>query len=618
MYIEKVPKKDIEEFIRRGDIYIDYALRNKAKRDSGDNISGVYKQRELPPSIIQRADIVNELLHEVKICDPAIGSGAFPVGLMNEIVRARYALSAYGEANPDRKIYNFKKHCIKESIYGVDIDSNAVEIAKLRLWLSLIVDEDDLDSIEPLPNLDYKIVCGNSLIGVDHEDMFVLNSLNKIEKLKEEYFETTGQKNKKELHTKIDDIIYNVTVVRNCFDFKIHFSEIFHGNSGFDIVIGNPPYGVSIKGNYRREVEFYLGKVPDYEIYYYFIELAQNILKNKGVKTFIIPNTFLFNVFAEKYRKKLLIDWDIQLIIDCTRFKIFEKAVVYNAITVFSKSNSHDYIGYKNTLIGNTFFELSKSVTEFISKKDLNLFAQNWALIFKLPKRISNIILKIKSCNDKLINTFTEISQGLIAYDKYRGQSKDVINKRAFHFKEKVKKDLKPWLYGENVTPYSVKWNGVEFIDYCKGIANPRQPKFFKGKRVLIREITNPKIYAGYTDVEQYHDPSVIVILNNNKDNILLLLAILNSKLATFYHFNSSPKATKGAFPKILVKDIKEFPLPKISQEAQQLFIDLVDIILTKKENGKDTTEEERQIDQMVYKLYDLTPEEIAIVKGSN
>ena len=88
-------------------------------------------------------------------------------------------------------------------------------------------------------------------------------------------------------------------------------------------------------------------------------------------------------------------------------------------------------------------------------------------------------------------------------------------------------------------------------------------PKFFRGKRVLVREITNPKIYAGYTESEQYHDPAIVVVLDNEENEILYLLGILNSKLATFYHFNASPKATKGAFPKILVKDIQDFPLPQ-------------------------------------------------------
>jgi len=100
----------------------------------------------------------------IKVCDPAIGSGAFPVGMMSQIVKVRNVLSVYIK-DSNRTPYKFKRECIEKSLYGVDIDAGAVEIAKLRLWLSLVVDEEDIKQIRPLPNLDYKIVCGNSLLG---------------------------------------------------------------------------------------------------------------------------------------------------------------------------------------------------------------------------------------------------------------------------------------------------------------------------------------------------------------------------------------------------------------------------------------------------------------------
>ena len=155
-----------------------------------------------------------------------------------------------------------------------------------------------------------------------------------------------------------------------------------------------------------------------------------------------------------------------------------------------------------------------------------------------------------------------------------------------------------------------------EWIDYDGEIANPRLPKFFKGERLLIREITNPRIFCGYTLDELYHDPSIIVILTSEKCNIKFLLSILNSRLITFYHFNSSPKASKGAFPKILVEDIKNFPIKQLTPEAQQPFIDLVDKILADKKAGEDTRALEAEIDRLVYGLYDLTEAEIAVIEG--
>ena len=108
-----------------------------------------------------RATKINELLANITILDPAVGSGAFPVGLLIELVKVRKLLSIYTKQN--LSVYELKLHAITNSIYGVDIDAGAIDIARLRLWLSLIVDENDHDKINALPNLDYKIIYGNSL-----------------------------------------------------------------------------------------------------------------------------------------------------------------------------------------------------------------------------------------------------------------------------------------------------------------------------------------------------------------------------------------------------------------------------------------------------------------------
>ncbi|MDP2638423.1 MAG: N-6 DNA methylase, partial [Candidatus Levybacteria bacterium] len=119
---------------------------------------------KLPESVRKNAQLIDDKLKNIRVCDPAIGSGAFPVGMMNEIIRTRNTLTNYLEDKKDRSIYNFKRDAIQNSLYGVDIDPGAVEIAKLRLWLSLVVDEEDIKQIKPLPNLDYKIMQGNSLL----------------------------------------------------------------------------------------------------------------------------------------------------------------------------------------------------------------------------------------------------------------------------------------------------------------------------------------------------------------------------------------------------------------------------------------------------------------------
>jgi len=151
-----IPKEDIEALIRRGESAVEHDI---AKQEG----TKTYKYK-LPESIRAHAQLLDDKLAGIKVCDPAVGSGAFPVGMMHEIVKARTVLATYLPDKTGRDTYTLKRHCIQESLYGVDIDPGAIDIAKLRLWLSLIVDEEDYQTINPLPNLDYKIMQGNSLI----------------------------------------------------------------------------------------------------------------------------------------------------------------------------------------------------------------------------------------------------------------------------------------------------------------------------------------------------------------------------------------------------------------------------------------------------------------------
>ena len=582
-----------------------------------------------------RKEII-QALSTCTILDPACGSGAFPMGILQKMVHILQKL------DPDNKIwkevqlqkaeqesktafeiedkqarqdqlleineafdqsindpdYARKLFLIENCIYGVDIQPIAIQISKLRFFISLVIEQkvnpEKINfGIRPLPNLETKFVAANTLIGIekpkigDQLNMYSTDGLKKLEtelkKVRSKLFSAKSKDTKikyrkrdEELRNQIAEELeksgwkgdtaqklagwdpYNQNASSSFFDPE----WMFDIKEGFDVVIGNPPYGVSIKGNERIEVLKYLNKVPDYEIYYYFMEIANKIISSNGCLCYIIPNTYLFNVYAENYRKELITKWGIKLIIDFTNYSLFDTATVRNSVFVFVKGVESDNIEYLST--ANIDLSLNQFITQEVERLNISLlekFSKNWALAFKLPQNKINTLTSIKKNSKPLNFYFPDLSQGLIAYDKYQGQSQEIINSRAYHFYT-YRDGFKKWMWGEDVRKYSVNWNGKEFINYCSGIANPRQPKYFKGKRMLVREITNPSIFAAITEEELYNDPALLIVLDSNHC-LEAATMILNSCIGTFFHFNSSPKATKGDFPKILVKDLKEFPFPK-------------------------------------------------------
>ena len=305
-------------------------------------------------------------LEEVKICDPAIGSGAFPMGLLNELLHCREVLS--GERYDRAEI---KKSIIQNNIYGVDIEKGAVDIARLRFWLSIVVDE---ETPSPLPNLDYKIMQGNSLIesfmGVDlskltyekeykkdkGEILLFDDEKNRLQKtvshLLSSYYSCSDHGRKVKLQQDISDTInkqleaqaydpvilgklktINLAENKKFFLWHTWFSDVFSRPSkeGFDIVIGNPPYGANIDDLVSLYEELYPNTSHGYkDIYKYFYDFGLSICKNNGVVCYITPNTFLRQPRYGDLRRVLL-EFNILQILDLGE-NIFEDAVVPVAI----------------------------------------------------------------------------------------------------------------------------------------------------------------------------------------------------------------------------------------------------------------------------------------------
>ncbi len=331
-----ISRADIETFIRVGEQISHY-----------ESVETKYSIK-MPKSIEKNARAIDEKLAAITICDPAVGSGAFPVGMMSEIVRARCALTPYFNDIHDRNPYDFKRHAIHNCLYGVDIDAGAIEIAKLRLWLSLVVDEEGVKQIKPLPNLDYKVVAGNSLLGVQ-KTLFNENLFKRLEELKGLYFDETDRVQKHKYKREIDDLIHELTNNKQLFDFEIHFSEVFHNISGFDVVVANPPY-VGEKGNKTVFREIKAGPLrPFYQrkcdLFYFFFHVALNIAKPRGSVAFITTNYYPTATQALNLRLDLKKRGSLLRLINFNEVKIFDSALgQHNMITILRKDQRPDEI----------------------------------------------------------------------------------------------------------------------------------------------------------------------------------------------------------------------------------------------------------------------------------
>ena len=338
--VKLLSRADIEALIREGAQAVHYETARKE--------GTVSVQRHLPKAIEEQARVLDDALKTITVCDPAIGSGAFPVGMMTEIVRARMALTPYlktpsplvGEGwcgGEKRTAYLFKRQAIQNSLYGVDIDKGAVEIAKLRLWLSLVVDEEDVQNIKPLPNLDYKVVAGNSLLGVE-KNLFNDEYFKQLEVLKPDFFDEYDHAKRAQSKEHIDDLIYQLTKSREIFDFEIYFSEVFHAKGGFDIVIGNPPYVrheeiKDLKPQLRLRYECFTGTA---DLFTYFYERGIKLLHNGGQFAFITSNKWYRSGYGEKLRGWLTQQTRIHELIDFGDAPVFE-AIAYPTIVLLQR-----------------------------------------------------------------------------------------------------------------------------------------------------------------------------------------------------------------------------------------------------------------------------------------
>ena len=559
---------------------------------------------------------VDEALKNVKICDPAIGSGAFPMGLLKELFQCRTTLEGIEQS----KAAEIKKHIIQQNIYGVDIEKGAVDIARLRFWLSLIVDE---ETPQALPNLDFKIMQGNSLLeqykGVDLSTMTEKKYDKKeglswfdnmVDVYREElrnmlakYYNCTNHQEKKELRA---SIINNVKKQLTEQSINVDFGDLdLSGNNqfmlwhtwfydvfsqgGFDIVIGNPPY-VSAVNMARTELEkrIYKSVYPQasgaYDLYILF--LLQGIKLSNNTFCWIIPNKLHVADYARQTLEELTNN-GLYSSLDVSIFNVFKEASVYPIIINGSKQNNWRY-----------------------GRFSLDQYAD---LLKNKKVKQQDILI-----NETILSSGIKVCSGATGFEAQKIKE--------FIHDHKVENSI-PFTVSGNIDRYYYDNKNVRYMkDRYSDAYVYLDGSFSKGKVLLW---SNPKIIiAGMTKVVEatYVQSSLAIgvgayaIYDFNGFNPYYILGLLNSKYTSYYLMNKfRDKHLAGGYLAINKSTIEQLPFKIAEDESQTIIINNVNTILKAKSvnPSADTKDLESEIDRLVYQLYDLTEEEIKIVEQS-
>ena len=586
-------------------------------------------------------------LKNVKICDPAIGSGAFPMGLLNELYQCRLALLG------EEKSVNIKKEIIQNNIYGVDIEKGAVDIARLRFWLALVVEE---EIAEPLPNLDYKIMQGNSLLesyqGVDlsnlaktktereksnicvtlFDEQLDVHRFQLSEYIKE-YFNCTNSDIKKELRQKIDENIrqqieeqrisldfsnINLSANSHFFLWHTYFGDVFNrankSDNGFDIVIGNPPYFV-YQTIHSNEIEYlrnekdlaiaFGGKLNAYKLF--LAKALNSIVKKSGVVSYIFQNSFLGDKQAALLRRYIFENNQILAIDsfperDSKKKRVFE-SVKMSVCILFVKNTKSD-----TPFIVNIWEDKhkSKGIKTLFSKKDIETIDKDLMIIPRIEQKNLSIITKIKSNTKKLEIHCFEGELNMTFHKSYftNHNNNPIILKGA---------SIQRYYWTKEVSQGS-----IEYLDKEKYAAENTSEKstHHKIERIALQGMTgaNDKIRIISTIVPKdiFLANSCNYIIPPKDVDIRYLLGIINSKLVNWYFRCFSTNSNVNGY------EVDNLPIPLIAVDSQKQIALLINqIIKSKEENIHNNTDDlEQQIDNLVYQFFRLTKEEIAIIEA--
>lgn len=649
---------------------VDESLVAHLKRTVGEELEPQYRQLmqysddDVELTAEQRKSIMQSL-YNCKILDPACGSGAFPMGILQQMVHILNRIDpnnmqwremmravaidktseAYFTASDDerneiindidrsfdesinRPDYARKLYLIENCIYGVDIQPIAIQISKLRFFISLVVDQNtnadptDNFGIRPLPNLEAKFVAANTLIGLVKKDASLFDSAeikakeNELKIAKHKIFGAKTVRTKRkyknivnDLRQEIADMLYANGAVGNDEARQLASWDMFDQNAsspffdpewmfgvkdGFDIVIGNPPYGAQLS---TKEKKIYRQLYPETQFkidtYSLFVLKAMKLLGCNGIASYILPNTLLDNFYEEEVRRKLLQEFVVVEVNDLND-KVFDGAVVHSMIFSFENRKNADYKIQVNST--EHLYDIPKEipVSYFLHQPQamisIRTFEQQ-ALIDKLNynciplEDVLDIRQAIKTGDDK----------------KYLTHHKEAENYR-------------PILRGKDINRYS-KQNPQIYVNYGKYLACPRCSWIFEQPKILIREAGNT-ITATYDEDNFYIMSSLYnAILRNADFDLKYILALINSKIYQFLMNILTFEKTKGAFTKAKIYHYYKLPVKK--NVNQKEFVNIVNNILLAKQLSpfSDTRLMENKLDLMIYHLYGLTYDEVLII----
>ena len=462
--------------------------------------------------------------------------------------------------------------------------------------------------------------------------------------------------------------------VKPFFLWNLYFSEVFYGKGGFDVVIANPPYVKEYTNKNAfdglRHSPYYQGKM---DLWYLFACLTLDFLKENGVLTFIATNNWVTNFGASKMRNKIVNVTQVLKLIDFNNYKIFESAGIQTMIMLFQRNSVVDNYTFDYRKLNENAVDFSNVVGLLNNKKtDENMIffpaiiKDNFidkSLIFNNPV-VDNVLQTIEKY-DNFRLTENEVAQGVVFPQDFLNKKNneklgDIYNVgdgifalselelNSLNLTEKEKILIKPYFttnelfqyFGDSNNKYWIIYTSSEFKNPVKmklypniknhldkfvkvitsdnkpyGLHRTRNENFFKGEKIISLRKCSDSPFFTYTNFDCYVSATFYVI-KTMRANQVFLTGFLNSSLCAFWlRFKGKMQGNNYQIDK---EPLLNIPIPVVTEGLQKLIINLVDQILNAKNANPqvNTTVLEREIDQLIYKLYDLTPEEIKIVEG--